>query len=251
MKLTRRVNLVRYRDLLRRRWWVLLITIALAIGIQSYLLQTAPPTFVSIGRMILNLRSSGNGDGFTEEHNYFLGTQMSLMVSSRVLERAGKRIRQLHGNLVPVPVRLELSVSPKTIIFNLQAIGAEPEYTRVYLDACMEEYLNLKTELRSSASESTLDHITQQLISLDRDLKRHEEEELAFKTNNNLVFIKEQVSSIASYLVQKIACWIPTAMNFNSCPCSPSNKTSSASNTRTPCPLRDPIVNPATLPSTS
>ena len=198
-------HLHRYRNLLRKRWWVFPITMALAMGIQGFRLWTAPSAFASLGRMIMNIKitTTTTGAGFSEEFSNFLGTQTALMKSARVLDRAQERVRTAQPNLAPVRVDLQISVSPKTTIFNLQAIGAEPEYTRAYLEACMEEYINLKTEMRTSTSESTVARITEQLIALDRDLKRYEDEELAFKTNNNVVFITEQVTSIATYLVQK------------------------------------------------
>jgi len=179
--------------------------IIIGLGVQAYRVMTAKPAFVSVGRMIMSIKitTTGTGTGFTEEFFNFLGTQQALMKSAKVQERAVERVRALKPNLRPAEVDLAISVSPKTTIFNLQAVGAEPEFTRAFLDACMEEYINLKTEMRRSTSETTLTGITKQLIELDHDLKKYEEEELAFKTTNNVVFITEQVSSVATYLVQK------------------------------------------------
>jgi polysaccharide biosynthesis transport protein len=199
-------HLHRYRNLLRKRWWVLPITILLGMAIQAVRLWNTPPSYFSVGRMIMSIKittTTGTGTGFAEELSNFLGTQRELMLSARVRERAFERVRALKPALTPALVNLQISVSPKTTIFNLQAVGPEPEYTRAYLDACMEEYIALKSEMRASTSDTTLARIIEQLEGLDRNLKKYEEEETAFKTNNNIVFIREQVTSIASYLVQK------------------------------------------------
>lgn len=196
----------RYRLLLRKRWWVLLITLVLGLGVQALLIWKTPPTYISQGRMIMNIKitsTTGTGTGFSEEFSNFLGTQQQLMRSARVRERAAERVRALKPELKPVPVDLVTSVSPKTTIFNLQAIGGEPEYTRAYLDAAMEEYVALKTEMRASTSDTTLARIMEQLKSLEQDLRKYEDEEMAFKATNNVAFITEHVTSIASYLVQK------------------------------------------------
>lgn len=198
--------LYRYRNLLVKRWWVLPITIVLALGIQTFRVWNTPPSYASFARMIMNIKINtvqGTGTGFTEEFSNFLGTQQALMKSAKVRERAAERVRALKPNLPPVLVDLQTSVSPKTTIFNLQAVGAEPQYTQAYLDACMEEYIALKTEMRTTTSESALTRIIGQLDDLDSNLRKYEEQELAFKTNNNVVFIREQVTSIAGYLVQK------------------------------------------------
>src|SRR5436309_788287 len=81
----------RYRNLLRKRWWVLPITILLGLGIQAAWLWKAPPRYFSVGRMIMSIKittSTGTGSGFAEEFSNFLGTQAALMKSTRVLERA-------------------------------------------------------------------------------------------------------------------------------------------------------------------
>lgn len=196
----------RYRNLLRKYWWALPAGLMLGLAGQTARLFLAPPSYVSYGRMIMNIRittAQGTGTGFTEELSNFLGTQAALMKSAKVLERAFARVRDDRKELIATNVTLSISVSPKTTIFNLQAVGGEPLYTQAYLDACMEEYLALKAEMRTTTSETTLSRIIDQVADLDRKLVKSEEEEAAFKTNNNVVFIKEQVNSIATYLVQK------------------------------------------------
>lgn len=196
----------RYRNLLRKHWWVLPLTLILGLAAQGARLYLQAPSYVSFGRMIMNIRintSSSTGTGFTEELSNFLGTQAALMKSAKVLERAYERVRALKPDLLATNVTLSITVTPKTTIFNLQALGGEPRYTQAYLDACMEEYIALKTEMRATTSDTALTRIISQLDELDRNLRKYEEEEAAFKTNNNVVFIKEQVTSIATYLVQK------------------------------------------------
>src|SRR5207249_67938 len=113
---------------------------------------------------------------------------VGLMKSPRVLEGAVERVKALKPNLAYAPVMLSVAVSPKTTLFNLQAVGPEPEYTRAYLDACMEEFLNLKAELLKKPGEKTMESITEQLLAQEQDLKKFEEEEAAFKATNNVVF---------------------------------------------------------------
>ncbi len=196
----------RYRSLLRRRWWVLLITILLGLGGGVFWVWQTPPKYFSVGRMIMSIKittSTGTGSGFAEEFSNFLGTQVALMKSTRVLERAYERVRAFKPDLVPIPVDLEISVTPRTTIFNVRATGAEPEYTRAYLDGCIDEYSALKSEMRATTSDVTLARILEQLEGLDRNLKKAQADEAGFITNNNIVFIREQVTSIAGYMVQK------------------------------------------------
>ena len=200
-------RLHRYRSVVRRLWWVLPLTIALAVGVQVGRLVLSPPAYVSVGRMMVGMKIQiPAGSVYTEELSNFLGTQVALMRSSTVLNRALARVRALKRELAPPeqpppPVELQITVSPKTTIFNLQAIGPNREFTRAYLDACMEEYINLKKEMRTSTSETTLAGITDQLVGLERELKKFENELLQFQASNSVVFLQEQGNSAGSYLV--------------------------------------------------
>jgi capsular exopolysaccharide synthesis family protein len=202
-------RLHRYKNVVRRLWWVLPLTIVLALGVQLYRLWQAPPAYVSVGRMIVSIKIQiPAGSVYTEELSNFLGTQVALMRSSTVQNRALVRLRALKRELAPPdqpppPVDLQITVSPKTTIFNLQAIGSNREFTSVYLDACMEEYINLKKEMRASTSETTLAGITDQLIALERDLKRYEDDLLQFQASNSVVFLQEQGNSAGSFLAQR------------------------------------------------
>jgi uncharacterized protein involved in exopolysaccharide biosynthesis len=201
-------RLHRYKNVVRRLWWVLPLTIGIALGVQIYRLWQAPPAYVSVGRMIVSIKIQiPAGSVYTEELSNFLGTQVALMRSSTVQNRALERLRALKRELAPPdqpppPVELQITVSPKTTIFNLQAVGASREFTQVYLDACMEEYINLKKEMRTSTSETTLAGITDQLVALERQLKENEEDLIQFQASNSVVFLQEQGNSAGSYLVQ-------------------------------------------------
>src|SRR6266487_4447393 len=193
----------RYKNLLRRRWWVLPITLAIGLGIQGYRILKAPPTYVSVGRMIVSIKLQiQTGSVYTEEISRFLDTQVALMKSGTVMNRATDRVRALKPNLPAGPVALAISLSPKTTIFNFQVVGHEPEYVQAYLDACIEEYTNLKKEMRATTSETTLAGITDQLVKLDRELKENEGELLNFQASNSVVVLQEQGNSAGNYLAQ-------------------------------------------------
>ena len=193
----------RYRSLLRKRWWVLALTVTVALGLQSYLIWGTAPGFVSVGRMIVNIRlqlPTGSAQ-YAEELSNFLGTQVALMKSDTVRNRALARLQSLKPTYLPLDLPLQITVSPKTTIFNLLATGPEPDYTRAYLEACMDEYINLKKEMRSQTSETTLAGIMEQLRDLEQQSKKGEQELLSFQSSNSVVLLQEQGGSAGSYLV--------------------------------------------------
>ena len=50
------------------------------------------------------------------------------------------RVASQNPGLLSPPVTLKVSVLPRTTIFVLRATGENPEYTKAFLQACMEEY---------------------------------------------------------------------------------------------------------------
>ncbi len=195
-------RLYRYKALLRRRWWILALTISGALCYQSAQIATEPPNYQSTARMMVKIKVSlPEGSVYSEEFNNFFGTQMELMRCGEVQSRARARLAAMRPDLVYVPVNLLPFLTPRTSIFVLNASGSEPAYTQAYLDACMDEYINLKKEMRSQTSESTLAAITEELAKLEKELRAEEEELFHFQKENNIGFLQEQGNSAANYLI--------------------------------------------------
>lgn len=194
-------RLNRFINLLRSKWWILALTIAAGLGLQSFLLSNAPPSFQSTGRMIVSVKLSlPNGGAYLEELNNFFGTQTALMQSATVASRALLRLQSLKPSLHAVPVLIQVSISPKTSIFNLHALGADPDYVQAYLDACMEEYTNLKKEMRQQATDTTKSGILEELTSLSAELRKGKEDLANYESSNSVVFLQDRGNSAGNYL---------------------------------------------------
>lgn len=188
---------------LRRHWWVMLTAVCLGMAVQAYRELRRSPSYQSQGRMMVSGRIAlPEGAVYREELSNFFGTQLSLMQSGRVKERARQRVLQLHPELAGQGARLSALQQPDASIFILRAEGGEPRYTQAFLDAVMEEYIIFRREMRSQTSENTLLAITDQLLRLENDISRQEAEVVEFQKSNNLVFIKEQGNSSGAYLSQ-------------------------------------------------
>ncbi len=114
------------------------------------------------------------GSVYTEELSNFLGTQAALMQSGVVVNRAHARVTAQKPRLRMHPVALKVTVLPKTTIFVLQASGADPEYTQAFLQACMEEYIALKKEMRTQTSDTTVAGLTEEVMRLEKELRNAE-----------------------------------------------------------------------------
>ena len=203
-------RLSRYRSLLRRKWWVLVLGALVGLAIQGAMFWSEPPTFASVGRMIVSIKLNiAEGSVYTEELSNFLGTQAALMQSGAVVNRAHARVAAQNPKLRLQQVALRVSVLPKTTIFVLQGTGGDPEYTQAFLQACMEEYIALKKEMRAQTSDTTVAGLTEEVMRLEKDLRKADEDLVEFQSTNSVVLSQDQGNnSAASYvaaLYQRLA----------------------------------------------
>jgi len=192
-----------YKRLLLRYWWILLLAIGLSEGIQWTMLRHVPPAFVSVGKMIVNVKLSiPNANVYSEELVYFFGTQVALMQSDSVINRVNLQLQSTHPELHPEPVSIDVTLSPKTSIFNLRAVGRDPKYTQAYLNATMDEYIKLKKDLLANATIATQSGLEEELKQLAGELQKSKDDLINFQASNSVVFLQQNGgNNAADYLV--------------------------------------------------
>ena len=206
----------RAKIVLRRYWWVIPSAIALGISFKAVEGFVKEPFYKSTSQMIVSGRIAlPENDVYAEERDNFFGTQIELMLSDQVQARAVERIRlmdpDLHDALTATEayqadglgaLDVEADVKRDTSIFALKAYTPHAEYTKAYLDAVMEEYINRRVEMRSKTSERTYDAIVAQLKVLEAEVNAGEDAIVEFQQRNNIVFIQEQGSAASTYLAE-------------------------------------------------
>ena len=197
-----RVQGIRYLYLLKKRWWVLLLLVSVGLCIGAWTAMQQPPAYISSGQLMVTgqLRIGDNSTAYSEELVNFFGTQIVLMESDEVKTGARARVHSLHPDLAPEEVKLVVGQLPKAAIFVMQVFGKSPAYTQAYVDACMDEYIAKKKEMRANKQEGTIVAIQDELVRLEKDMQKEEEEMHTFQKENNIGFLKEDGNSAANYL---------------------------------------------------
>lgn len=191
----------RHRNQLIRHWWVPMAAVTAGLAVQAAAWRFQLPQFVSSGRMIVNLKLSiPEGSLYTEELNNFLGTQAALMQSGTVISRAHARVMGEKGYQEYQPVALKALILPRTTIFVLEGTGPDGRYTQGFVQACMEEYINLKKEMRAQTSDVTLAGMTEEVARLEKELRKCDEELVTFQSSNSVILLQEQGNSAGSFL---------------------------------------------------
>jgi capsular exopolysaccharide synthesis family protein len=203
-------QLHQYKKLLWRFWWIPLLTLGISLGIQSFLLKRVAPSYESTGRMIVSVKLSiPNANVYNEELNNFFGTQVALMQSDSVRNRVNDHLRSAHPELPPGPVSIDVSLSAKTSIFNLRAVGEDAKFTQAYLQATMDEYIKLKRDLLTNAATATQASMQEELKQMAADLQNSKQDLLNYQSSNSVVFLQPSGGNSAaerlSILTQRLA----------------------------------------------
>ena len=191
----------RLQVVLSKYWWIVLLSIAIGGCLGAWNAANQKAVYVSTGRMMVSGKISlHESTTYSEELNNFFGTQIALMESGEVRRRAAARLQATSPEIEPAPVTLEVNQLPHASIFVLTATGPSREYTQRILDACMDEYIRTKQEMRSQTSESTQTAIIDQLAKIEKEWRAGEDELIEFQKKHNVASLQEQANSAGSYL---------------------------------------------------
>jgi len=191
----------RARLVLSRLWWVLVFCVTIGVAVQWYRESQKQPMFESRAQMVIDGQVTiPEGARYQEVFLNFFGTQIKLMQSQQVRERARQRVAALHPEIQPVPVSVNVRQAADASAFELSAVGPEPAYVQHYLDAVMHEFLAFKAERREQTTEKTFLTIMEKVLEKQAEIEELEEKKLNFQRENNIVFITEQGNNAGSYL---------------------------------------------------
>jgi capsular exopolysaccharide synthesis family protein len=198
-----RVQIRRYIGVVQRIWWLLPLTISLGMLVAALVILDLPPAWESDAEMAMpgQLTIDEGNTAYAEDHtDTFNGTQKALMLDDRVRENATRRVAAMHPELPPMYADLEVVIKPNTEIFELSATSPNPVYSQAYLDAAMDEYLNLKKEQRYTQSDTTADAITQQMKKLEKEMADNDAAMLDFQKKNDVSFLEKEGNDTGAYL---------------------------------------------------
>lgn len=192
----------RYRNLLRRRWWVLLLTCALALCVQAWRVSTQPPSYRSEGQVIIAGRASAteaSGSKWQEATSDYQKTTIALLTSNKVRAQALEQIEAKRGSLVHAS-GVDIEARADGTVFTLFAIGSDPTFTRDLLEETMRATLDVRRGFRQEASSATAAGLREEIHRLEAELKKDDDAILAFQTKNNIVLNAKDASNESKVL---------------------------------------------------
>ena len=227
-----RVDLRLYLHIIRRRFWVLLAVIALALGAAIFLTSRMPRKYRAESTVVVNMQpgkvlgqtvqefdaeSSGWWQGTT-----FLKTQEEVLNSRQVARLAAEKMKpELRAKLLDKPgtaanTEEDLETATELIAamrevkpgkdsrkFTISAVHTDPQVAAEAANGLLDAFVNYSLARRQDASTAAEAWLSARLDQLEDELKTAEQKLQDFKSKNGLLTLslQDQNSGLASRMI--------------------------------------------------
>ncbi|MEQ1747906.1 MAG: M56 family metallopeptidase [Prosthecobacter sp.] len=206
----------RVRELLRENHWrgrigggalvVLMIFSLLLLAVASTKLEFKPPqrNYTSLAKLVAGGRivSSEGNVNWQEQMTDFYGTIIETLESAEMKKRALARARALHADLKDANVDIRVSQTKGSAIFNVFAVGSEPKFTKIFLDAMLDEFIAFRQKIREQSVDRALIIFTEAVVKKSKELQERTENLEAFRKANDVVDLAAGRTASATELVK-------------------------------------------------
>jgi len=203
-------RLHRYELSLRKHWWILALALAVSLGPAAWHVRHTPLSYQSTGKLWMSGKLDlKEGQLYSEELGNFIGTQVELLKSSTIYERALANLLVAHPGQSPLttndlsadprPFKVTVTDFPKAAVIEIRAVGKNREAVREFVDSLMEEYQLFRKGVRNQTSDVTLSSIREDVKRLEQEVKTRQGLLQDFLASNNIVLLQEQGSSAGAY----------------------------------------------------
>ncbi|MGV3659196.1 MAG: hypothetical protein ACO1TE_03405 [Prosthecobacter sp.] len=144
---------------------------AVGVCFQALRITGKPQEFRSVAKLVAAYPPSvrnASRDYAPEDDSDFEGTILETVESDMMKQRALERVRALHPELQEREVLVRATKTEGTGIFNVQAVGAEPRYTQVFLDALLEEFTSFRQSFREQGQNKVMKVFLEAIVDMQK-----------------------------------------------------------------------------------
>ncbi len=198
------LRIYRYRAVMKRYWWVLLLCVSVGLLYQVFVVVTKPTRFVSVGKLNVSEVVTDDSSRGLAMVNGWWETIVLTLKSPVVRERAARQIAVDKPQLASHVESIEISAinEPNTFIFTVSGAGKDADATRAFVNATMDAFMQLRRE-ESLAARSGLVGDYQRRVEIEKQEVDASRAILdSFKEDNSVPFIEQQAEQISTELAE-------------------------------------------------
>ena len=203
----------RYRVLVQKFWWVLVLTLSICLFAAAWHQINRPVTYLSAASLTADLEHTGphvgdqQGGVVPQDSDDYMAKLVPVITKGRQIQQmATDSLQAKYPNLLASPV--SLNATHDNGIMALTATGGNAEYTQRYLQEIVRAFFNSRKEQRQRSGDDAYAAIRTEIQEMQTTLSGDDEAMNAFQRKNNVVFDKEDSSDADTTLAalrQKIA----------------------------------------------
>jgi succinoglycan biosynthesis transport protein ExoP len=194
------IKFYRYKNLIKRRWWFLLLTLSIGLAYEGWVLFRTQTSYESTGMLLMGERVVVTDAGLHhEDADNFYGTQLQLLQNTDLHDMATRRVALDAPNLQPCKVDVTPTLSPRSSIFSVVGRGQNGEYTQHFVDALMQEFLAYKRNALGKIMGGAEGSLSAELTRLGDERAKRDAQLQDFIKENNMAFWEQQAKSAAVY----------------------------------------------------
>ena len=145
---------------------------SIGTGLQALRITKKPQEFRSLAKLVAGGQLVFN-DSVTwrEQQEDFYGTIIETIESAEMSRRAMERVKALNPDLKDCDVAIRVTRTKGSAVFNILATGSEPKYTKIFLDALLDEFISFRQSIREQAQGKVLQQFVQEVVTKQKSME--------------------------------------------------------------------------------
>ena len=197
------VKFYRFRNLVKRHWWILFIAVSCGMAYEGYILYSQPQMYESKSDLFVReeLQSDGGGKNFVDNSGLALQTAAEQFKNPVVLENARQRLELTSPDLKGA-AGISTMVVPRTNILSVSSTGTNPDFAQKYLVEVVESFFKMRDDARKKIMGVRNEDLGDSIEQTRKDRDEAKVKLQKFIEQHNMAFWKEMMQSAASYLAK-------------------------------------------------
>jgi uncharacterized protein involved in exopolysaccharide biosynthesis len=149
-----------------------IIGASIGVTLQALRITGRPQEFRSLAKLVAGGQMVFNNTIiWREQQADFYGTIIETIESAEMKRRAWERVKALNPDLKDSDVDIRVAQTKGSAIFNILATGSEPKYTRIFLDALVDEFISFRQSIREQAQSRVVHEFFQDVVTRQKSME--------------------------------------------------------------------------------
>lgn len=176
--------------------WLPLVCAAFGIAIESIRIAAKPLAYISAAKLVAERPPPPTPFTISDPYSDICGTIIETVESSEMRRRASERVRSLQPDLKVCDVHVEVRQKKDSMLFDVRAVGSEPLYTHVFLDALLIEYMAFRAQIWEQQRNKSLITLAEDVTRREKSLADKLERLAAFEKTDNMRLLTGELNRL-------------------------------------------------------